>query len=468
MANEIELKVREKLNEVSPSFCLAKWYQVTIHLQNGQTHSCHHPYTHKVEIREIEENPTALHNTVWKKYQRHKMLKGERPKECDYCWKIEDSNVANISDRTFKSAEDWALPNFDEAVSKPWDYDFTPRYVEVSFSHACNFKCLYCAPHISSSIMAEYQKFGHYKESPEFELENLNRTGQMPIPKDEWNPYVDAFWKWWPKLILELKYFRITGGEPLLNPNTYKFLDFIKSHPMPELNFAINSNLGIPDIHFERFLNSMKFILENKQIRQFDFYTSVDTHGIQAEYIRNGLSYENYMKNIRLFLTTLPQDNKLIFMCTYNALSVPTFNLFLEDVSQLKREFKTSYGEPRVILDMPYLRDPSYLSLAVLPEEFGAMIKDSLDFIKDRSVEKLNQNWLFNDHEVSKMERVYNWFISLPKSGDNVRRMRKNFFTFIREHDRRRDMNFKDSFPMMLDFHQHCEDLYNNDSIEIT
>jgi organic radical activating enzyme len=467
MDRKNELAVRKKLNDVSPSFCLAKWYQVTIHLQNGQTHSCHHPHTHKVNVRELEENPTALHNTVWKKYQRYKMLKGDRPAECDYCWKIEDSHADSISDRTFKSAEDWALPNFDEATTKPWDYDFTPRYVEVSFGHACNFKCIYCAPHISSSIMAEFQRFGHYKESPEFDLDNLSRTGQMPIPKDEWNPYVDAFWKWWPDLVPELKNFRITGGEPLINQNTFRFLDYIKSHPMPELTFGINSNLGIPDAQYDRFLESMKYILENKLISQFEFFTSVDTHGVQAEYIRNGLSYKNYMANVRKFLTTLPIDTKLVFMCTYNALSVPTFNAFLEDVVLLKKEFKNSQGEPRVILDMPYLRDPSYLSLAVLTKEFESAIKGSLTFMKDRSVEKLFQHWVFNDHEISKMERVYNWFISLPKDGENVRKMRKNFYSFIREHDRRRGLNFKSCFPMMKDFYQICEDVYNNDSIEV-
>jgi hypothetical protein len=133
----------------------------------------------------------------------------------------------------------------------------------------------------------------------------------------------------------------------------------------------------------------------------------------------------------------------------------------------LKKEFKNSQGEPRVILDMPYLRDPSYLSLAVLTDDFENMIKGSLTFMKDRSVEKLFQHWVFNDHEISKMERVYNWFVSLPKDGENVRKMRKNFFSFIREHDRRRGLNFRSCFPMMKGFYQICEDVYNNDSIDV-
>ena len=37
----------------------------------------------------VKRNPKALHNTRHKKKQRKMMLNGERPDECDYCWKIE-------------------------------------------------------------------------------------------------------------------------------------------------------------------------------------------------------------------------------------------------------------------------------------------------------------------------------------------------------------------------------------------
>src|SRR5690606_24250482 len=103
-------KIKTELNEVSPSFCLAKWMQVTVHLQHGMNHSCHHPIPHKIPLEEIENNPTALHNTKFKKLQRQKMLTGKRPAECDYCWRIEDAHVDNFSDRMVKSADYWAYP----------------------------------------------------------------------------------------------------------------------------------------------------------------------------------------------------------------------------------------------------------------------------------------------------------------------------------------------------------------------
>ena len=38
-------QTRDELNAVSPSFCLAKWYQSTIHLQYGHTHCSRSEYT---------------------------------------------------------------------------------------------------------------------------------------------------------------------------------------------------------------------------------------------------------------------------------------------------------------------------------------------------------------------------------------------------------------------------------------
>jgi len=51
----------------SPTMCTAKWLQSTIYLQNGTTHSCHHPAVHKIPLEELKDNPSALHNTIHKK-----------------------------------------------------------------------------------------------------------------------------------------------------------------------------------------------------------------------------------------------------------------------------------------------------------------------------------------------------------------------------------------------------------------
>ena len=247
--------IKKKLNRVSSSLCLAKWSQVTIHLQNGHTHSCHHPGTHKVPLEELVNNPTALHNTNFKKARRREMLNGKRPKECQYCWNVEDSPGENFSDRHFKSAATWSEPMFDEIVNGSYDANPNPRYLEVSFGNVCNFKCMYCYPNISSQWYEESKQYGPYPTSRKFgSLDHLTHQDKTPILEREHNPYVEAFWKWWPDLYNSLHTFRITGGEPLLNKNTFKVLEEINKNPRKELELAINTNMCVPDKNFDDFI----------------------------------------------------------------------------------------------------------------------------------------------------------------------------------------------------------------------
>ena len=162
--------VNNKLNEVGCGFCLAKWTQVTMHLGVGLTHSCHHPVQHKIPLAELKRNPSALHNTRYKKLKRKEMLEGKRPAECNYCWNIED-NSDSFSDRTFKSAEPWSLDQMEKIKASDWRENYNPRYVEVSFSNTCNLKCAYCGPQYSSKWVEEIEKHGEYKTSTKFIIE---------------------------------------------------------------------------------------------------------------------------------------------------------------------------------------------------------------------------------------------------------------------------------------------------------
>ncbi len=94
---------KQILDTKSASFCGAKWYNATIWLGSGMTTSCHHPLPHKINLNEIKDNPSAIHNTKEKKEQRKQMQVGERPAGCEYCWKIEDLDKNYFSDRSKKT-----------------------------------------------------------------------------------------------------------------------------------------------------------------------------------------------------------------------------------------------------------------------------------------------------------------------------------------------------------------------------
>jgi organic radical activating enzyme len=453
---------KEELDKISPSFCAAKWKQVTIHLQNGHTHSCHHPRTHKVPLTELEENPSALHNTMFKKEQRRMMLEGTRPEECGYCWKVEDDGNGSLSDRVFKSSDTWAAPHIPSIVSNPWDHDVVPSYVEVSFSHVCNFKCSYCAPHISSQWMEEIEKFGPYPTSDSFNnLEWIAKQDMMPIPHREHNPYVEAFWKWWPSISDKVEHFRITGGEPLLSKDTFKFLDFLIDNPRPDLNVSINSNMCPPPELLDKFIEKVAIIHNEKKVKNLKIFTSAEAHGNHAEYIRFGMNYEMWLSNIERVLTEVP-GMAFTVMSTYNALSVPSYIQFLEDIVSIKKKYyRKEYQRSPLLLDIPYLRFPTHQTVFILTEDFEKQVYDQVTFMYQHLE---NKNWEgsammgFHEHEAERMKRIYEMVKTHPKALNEAYNdhNRKNFKLFVDEHDRRRGTNFLETFPQMEEFYKHC------------
>lgn len=461
-------KTKEQLDSVSSSYCVAKWQQVTIHLATGQTHSCHHPATHHIPIGEIAVNPSALHNTKFKKEQRKKMLAGERPSECDYCWKAEDSPGDHFSDRITKSADPvWGEPFLESSAKMPWDADVMPAYVEVSFSNVCNFGCAYCSPEISSTIMQEAKRYGPVVLDGgrhDRDIIKLEQQGRMPIPNKDHNPYIDAFWAWWPTLYPELKVFRITGGEPLLAKDTFKVLDWIIAHPNPELDLAINSNLGVDEKLLNEFLEKANYIQENKLVKSLKIFTSCDTWGSQAEYIRTGLNYKQWYS--RLWNITLQYPAlSITVMVTFNLLSIPRFELFLRDMLALRQAASVEIngsGMRGVGLDFPYLRHPRYLSTLIADPYMLVLLDRSIQFMRRNTstFQQVDYHDGFYPHEVENLQRVFNIASAEWQGSLESQISRRDFYLYITEHDRRNSTDFKTVFPEIGYFYEQCQREY--------
>jgi organic radical activating enzyme len=460
MLNEVFENSRNKLNMVGCGFCLAKWTQVTMHLHNGTTHSCHHPKPHKIPLEEILSNPTALHNTKFKKEIRKEMLEDKKPDECDYCWNIENSSYA-FSDRTLKSSEPWSAPYLEDILKSGWKNNYNPKYVEVSFSNTCNFKCSYCGPQYSSKWMDEINTHGPYKTSTNYnDIEWFKKEDTMPYLASENNPYVDAFWKWWPEMYQDLHTFRITGGEPLLNKDTFKILDYIIETPTPnkKLSLCINTNLGIPKKLFDEFVDKIEKILDKELVHEFIIFTSCDTWGPQAEYIRNGFEYNLFKERIDFLLDKF-KPLTIDIMSTYNALSVPNYKYLIEDVVELKKRHHNPYRYwgSSLLLDSSYLRFPEHQSIKILEDKWVSAIDEQaklVDFYEQVRTGIVDGHG-FTDIEINKIIRIKDWFTS-PEGNKMIDTNRKDFYKFITEHDIRRNTNFCKTFPELEEFYHKC------------
>ena len=450
MSNEEQIiklqKRRQAINDISPSFCTAKWLQTTLYLQNGYTHSCHHPAPHKISLEELAEDPMALFNGRHRKAQRTMMKNGIRPPECDYCWKIEDLGTDYFSDRHYKSADDFGWDRFPEVVKKDADMDVYPAYLEVSFSNACNFKCVYCSPEISSKWLDEIKQHGPY---PTFrgnhDLGWLETTGRYPISVTQDNPYVDAFWKILPDALPKLRVFRITGGEPLMSKETWRLFEFLKSNPQPKLELAINTNLCVPKALIDQFVDNINQL--KGCVKKIDVYTSLESTGAQAEYARYGLDYALWRSNIRDVLDRT--DSTVAIMTTVNILSMPTFVDFVEEVMQLRKEYNTDFAHNRIPLSVNYLRWPPHLSVKLLPnsmrQDLSKTILTSCElWIKYYRKEKFARLYL---EEWDQIKRFCDWL----QQDEPLTNEHQDFVSYVGELDRRRDTDFATVFPQYAD-----------------
>lgn len=440
-------------DNLGPSLCLAKWQQVSLHLPTGLTNSCYHPPLHQIDETLLKDNPSALHNTPHKKAQRVIMLKQERPAECSYCWTQED--LGNLSDRHYRSGEPWAAEHFEEIQNYTGEEDVIPSYVEVNFNHACNLKCSYCSPQFSSSWAEEVARYGGFPTST-IHNDPSHFTGRnRPIPAREDNPYVDAFWEWWPELYPKLKHFRMTGGEPLMDKNTYKVFDYVLALPNPELHLNVTSNFSVEPALFEKYLGYVKQLC-NTQIEHFMQYVSLDSgkHS-HAEYIRHGLNFARMASYVNKFLREIPYRNSLTFIITMNNLSVLGIQQQLEWILSLREMYSTTYQ--RVWFDTPLLRQPAWQSLQILPPVYVGVLERVADWMELNLETPDRPFWGFKDYEVQRMRRDIDWM----REGRNldpeyVKLQRADFYRFFTAHDNRRKTDFLATFPEMREFWNEC------------
>jgi organic radical activating enzyme len=437
-------------DKLGPALCLAKWKQVSLHLPTGLNNSCYHPPLHSIDPGVLKDNPGALHNTGHKKLQRVIMLKNEKPSECSYCWNIEAHG--ELSDRHYRSGEPWAADSFDIIKNSTGTEDIVPSYVEVNFNHACNLSCSYCSPQFSSSWQSEVERLGGYPTRIIHNDPSHFVGRNRPIPAREHNPYVEAFWEWWPTLYPQLKHFRMTGGEPLMDKNTYRVFDYVLALPNPDLHLNVTSNFSVETGLFEKYISYVKQLC-NTQIEHFMQYVSLDS-GIDkhAEYIRHGMNYDRVMSYTHHFLAEIPNRNSLTFIITMNNLSVLGLQRLLEQVLELRRVHSTTYQ--RVWFDTPLLRQPAWQSLQTLPPAYANVLERVADWMELNLETEAEPFHGFKDYEVQRLRRDIAW---MREGTDNVEQKRADFYRFFNEHDRRRGTDFLRTFPEMKSFWQECE-----------
>jgi organic radical activating enzyme len=438
--NDLEYK-RTVLDPKSASFCGAKWYNATVWLGSGMTTSCHHPLPHKIDADAVKTNPKLLHNTPEKKEQRRQMQCGERPAGCEYCWKIEDMGPDYISDRIYKS-NIYTNKELDDAFRTDYNEDINLRTLEIAFDRTCNFSCSYCNPAFSSSWVKDIKNNGPYgglRSDGRNHFTHTHDSNQL-YGYGEYNPYVEAFFKWWEsdlhKTLVEL---RVTGGEPLMSADLWKLIDwFTENVDKSKTKLAINSNLGgKADL-----IN--KLCKVGPKLPSLDVYTSCESIGESCNYIRDGMDYDLWWNNL-----CKVHDAGISTHCmmTVNALCLQTLpDLIINILDERKTR-----GKEFAVFSLNILRFPSFQSCLVLPQHLRNICAFKLDKLFYKRQNEMHE---FEKGQVTRLieylrtvEKPHNEAFEMP-------RLHNDFKQFYTQYDIRRNKNFAKTFPELESWYE--------------
>jgi len=228
----------------------------------------------------------------------------------------------------------------------------------------------------------------------------------------------------------------------LMSGETWKLIDWFKDNKgRSNTRLAINSNLGMDSIKLQ------EFIAKVKDIPHLEIYTSMEAIDAQAEYIRDGLDYSQWMHNVQELLEH-DAIKAVHCMCTINALCLDSLDQLLDQLIKLKQV----YGRERVSFTLNILRFPSFQSPLVLPNNLRTKYKDQLQDFLD-----CNRNNIYmHEHELNHTQRLIDYLdtVKTPHSDAfEMPKLHNDFKQFFSQYDQRRNKNFVNTFPKLADWY---------------
>lgn len=416
-----QLDISRKLQKRSNFFCPAKWTELYLYLNHGNSNSCHHPIPHSIPLDELENNVSALHNTQYKMAQRQLMLDGERPPECHMCWSLEDADDFVLSDRIHKSRQ-WE----QEIKTLGVDPNYVPKFIEVVFDSTCNLSCSYCDSGQSSTWA------NHTKRNPLLlQTDHRNLYRKVHVQPGKVNEVYNKAWRtWFSEIKYQLKDIKISGGEPLLSKNFWNFMSDISN--LSHMNFSINSNFSVNPELID------KLIEYENDFAQFKVSASIDATGDIAEYARQGLDYELFLNNCYRYLDNT-ETAVLKIQSTVNALSI----FGLTDKIDLNIKLRKKYGDRIRPFYTTMVRFPEFQSMHILP-----------DNVRSDLINHLKTWYLKNSQQLMPVEQdLFNKIIAYLTEKPpilekiDIEKLQQDFRTFIKYYDEYSKIKFSEIYP---------------------
>ena len=148
----------------------------------------------------------------------------------------------------------------------------------------------------------------------------------------------------------------------------------------------------------------------------------------------------------------------LTFMVTFNILTVTNFSTLLQKFLDWRIKYNSDNQTKwqRIRFDTPYLKEPLQYDMNILPKDkFMPYMKKHLQFIIDNMDDQDKHK--FSELEYEKFRRVVDYMERTQYDVNRLTEGRRDFYQWFTEYDKRRNVNFTNTFPDLEDFYYDCQ-----------
>ncbi len=289
---------------------------------------------------------------------REQFLNGEKPKGCKRCWSVEeneDSKSISLRNRYNKKYSHF-LPEVIESLQD--DKPLPLKSAEIRFSSVCNFRCLHCHPSNSTLWNKLWQTNAEVQRLVYADADHLPKK---IVSEEQINEFISLYAE-------SMEEFWVCGGEPLIEPLHYYFLDQFPERAAKKIDLIVCTNfskLSIPNYDLAHLWSKFKSV---------DVRIGIDGDEKTYEYFRYGGNFSTLKNNILEARSWGIDSIKISAVCTVNILNISR----LRQINRFSKEMDVKFH-------YTFLNGhPNYLDVRNLPPqwkqqydaEIGEILKD--------------------------------------------------------------------------------------------
>jgi hypothetical protein len=164
------------------------------------------------------------------------------------------------------------------------------------------------------------------------------------------------------------------------------------------------------------------------------------------------MNYNTWSRNLEKVLEST--KNVIVAnMTTVNIFSIENYDEYIEYLVSLRVKYPATFLKVQFMTN--YLRYPEFLSLPILDEETKKVFEVKILALIDKLSTKYSKH--INFAEIDQLKRLVDYMNETITEKSKLKLLRTDFFHYINEYDKRRNVNFLETFSSLNEFYKICQ-----------